>query len=712
MLFLSLSPTSWLSDVTSWIPPLCPLVCTCSRTNNLYGGGLFYNTVDCSNSNLHALPTNISSETEAIILGRNRLVLSKIKPLYKLPNLTVVDLSSNHLYTIETWPLNIPSIEFLSLARNDINFLPNRTFAAMINLKSLTVSHNSIEIIHTDGLCGLKKLRELEMSSNRIYEVNWRWFRELSSLEILDLSDNNIHTLRDTDFGNLVKLKTLELSNNHLKYIHDHCFKGLENLQELYLQDNHLKELPRTPMREFAGISVVDVSNNHIQSLLTNTLNNINVSTLRINRMTGLHLIEKHAFNNLPHLLTLELSDNKGLLYIDREAAIGLPKLQTLMVQNNNLSSLEEELVGALPSLKEIHLYGNPFVCDCATYWMWRETAYQVRNITLIDADKVTCVAPSGFKDVSVTSPALRDIPHTCPPRILNLFHTVYNTVLGDQVQIDCRAVGIPRPQIDWLLPSHKSGIINDDVTLLKSGTLADATGRVIVTSTGTLYIDYIQGIDHGQYTCLASNPKGRDERTMRLHVKNMLANVIIIRITENSITVTWKSTQYTHDYQILYKQGHTNHTYKIINIKPYMRSYTASELNPETDYEFCIAVRHNMKSMRINCTLVSTRAQNFMRGVISARDYIIGGFIGCLVTLVILICIITYLVKRYNRRKRQQDELYGDNLSQLFLASMDSMSDTTPITYENRAAEIFDDDDIEEIRCAAANASATTGIK
>ena len=72
----------------------------------------------------------------------------------------------------------------------------------------------------------------------------------------------------------------------------------------------------------------------------------------------------------------------------------------------------------------------------------------------------------------------------------------------------------------------------------------------------------------------------------------------------------------------------------------------------------------------------------------------------------------LTHVVKRYNKKKRQQEELYTDNLSQLFLASMDSMSDTTPITYENRAAEMFDDDDIDEIRSTASMASTSTSIR
>ena len=45
----------------------------------------------------------------------------------------------------------------------------------------------------------------------------------------------------------------------------------------------------------------------------------------------------------------------------------------------------------------------------------------------------------------------------------------------------------------------------------------------------------------------------------------------------------------------------------------------------------------------------------------------------------------------KYQRRKRRQqaqDDVYGDNLSQIFLSCMDtSLSDLSPVTFENKGA-------------------------
>lgn len=704
-------PTTIHPTMASWGSP-CPPHCKCeSRYHTWVQQPL--KTLDCNNIGLHELPANISLDIEAIVLANNRLRPGQLWALHRLSNLTLIDLSNNHIYTLEDWwGLGITTIAHLAFDRNQIDYLPNRTFALLSALKTLTVSQNKIEIIHNDALCGLKSLQHLDLSHNRIFEVNPRWFRELRALEVLNLNDNNIHALRDGDFMYLTGLKSLIISNNRLKHVYDSAFISLENLQELHLENNHIRELPQQPWRIFSNISSINLSNNHLENLEAGMLRDINATTLLLNGMKDLQMINKHAISNMPLLRTLEIAENTHLIYIDRDAFVNLPQLQYFRLQSNNLTALERNVIDTLPALKEMSLYGNPFVCDCNVNWLREEMKTGSRNLTFTEAENVKCKSPAQLAGSSLMSENVNNIPDKCAPRILPLFPASMNTVLGDQVRLDCRAVGEPEPQIDWLMPAHNQEV-GDQITLLKSGSFEDEAGRVVASKTGTLFIDYIQGADNGDYTCLASNPGGRDQRKMRLRVKNMRANVIIIRVTSDSVTVTWKSARFAHDYQILYRENHTNHTYKIIDIKPYMRSYTASELQPKTWYEFCIAVKHHDRSMRINCTLVSTRNSNFLElGVFTARDYIIGGAVGCVTALVLIVCVVTLAVKKYNRRRRQQEELYGDNLSQLFLASMDSMSDTTPITYENRAAEIFDDDDIEEIRSAAASARATTEVK
>ena len=59
---------------------------------------------------------------------------------------------------------------------------------------------------------------------------------------------------------------------------------------------------------------------------------------------------------------------------------------------------------------------------------------------------------------------------------------------------------------------------------------------------------------------------------------------------------------------------------------------------------------------------------------------------------ITIILCLIAHGVKHQRRKRRQQaqDDVYGDNLSQIFLSCMDtSLSDLRPVTFENKGALI-----------------------
>ena len=699
-----LSNNSTDTDGEIW-DTLCPASCSCAKRGNVYNE-ILLRTLDCSNLGLRQLPDNVSMATEAAVLDRNRLDTRDLRGLELMSNLTVLDISANHLYSLESWGLSLPNLYYLSLDRNELEYLHNCTFRGFRRLRVLSVSHNNIELMHNDAFCGLQELTNLDMSRNRIYEVTPYLFRHTASLEYLDLQENNIHNLRRGDFTYLSHLHTLYLNNNHLKHLQDSAFTGLEGLQQLYLQDNPLNVIPSQPLRQFRALELLDLSNTRVSLLKRGCLRDVNVTFLRLRRITELHLVEKGAFKHMLHLRTLELADNPFLTHLDIDSLSDLPFLEILHLNNNSLTSLDQGTIAALPSLEELHLYGNPFYCDCAILWLRDEILLQSMNLSLARVDSIQCKNPMKFKGMSINDDTLSSIPTSCSPRIINLFPPSQSVALGDSLRVDCRAVGQPRPLVDWRMPPTQQDVSRRDVT--------DGLGlieRVMVTTEGSLLLDYIQGKDHGQYTCVATNSRGRAERPLQIIIKNMAANVLILRVTQAAITVTWKSTQSTHSYELLWRPAGTNASYSAVPIKPYMRSYTANQLKASSRYEFCLAVLHNQSPVRINCTIVTTHGADFGRlGIVSTREYILGGSIGCISAIVLIGCLVTWAARRYNRRRRLQEELYGDNLSQLFLASLDSLSDTTPITYENRAAEIFDDDDIEEIRNAAAAASAATG--
>ena len=78
------------------------------------------------------------------------------------------------------------------------------------------------------------------------------------------------------------------------------------------------------------------------------------------------------------------------------------------------------------------------------------------------------------------------------------------------------------------------------------------------------------------------------------------------------------------------------------------------------------------------------------MQNPLGLQNYIAGGAIGSLLFITIILCLIAHGVKHQRRKRRQQaqDDVYGDNLSQIFLSCMDtSLSDLSPVTFENKGA-------------------------
>lgn len=79
-------------------------------------------------------------------------------------------------------------------------------------------------------------------------------------------------------------------------------------------------------------------------------------------------------------------------------------------------------------------------------------------------------------------------------------------------VRLECRAVGIPEPQRQWL-------VIDIPINRLHPSRQA----RLAVAPDGALLLSSAQRSDQGDYTCVVSNEHGRDHITYHLLVQGKL---------------------------------------------------------------------------------------------------------------------------------------------------------------------------------------------
>jgi len=181
-----------------------------------------------------------------------------------------------------------------------------------------------LRTIELGAFNGLTKLTTLSMRNNEISEITPGKFQNLNSLEALLLNNNKLEHWDSAVFSGLVNLRAIVLSGNNLQYLHPDTFVGLPNLQLLVLSNNPTLHIPTD--RNFI----------HSHSLISLFLKLCNISSL-----------SAETFANVSALELLEL-------------------------RNNNLRTLDVNILRALPKLSRLELNYNPLQCDCQLKEVWR----------------------------------------------------------------------------------------------------------------------------------------------------------------------------------------------------------------------------------------------------------------------------------------------------------------------------------------------------
>ena len=140
----------------------------------------------------------------------------------------------------------------------------------------------------------------------------------------------------------------------------------------------------------------------------------------------------------------------------------------------------------------------------------------------------------------------------------------------------------------------------------------------------------------------------------LRIHAKNV--HLLHKGIATNFITVTWNgtnSTIRTSNYLILYRRQGSNDDYGEIHLRPYMRTYTITNLAPETMYEFCIALEHTGEITKLNCMNVKTKHEMILTPKmkrLSNKSILIA--LSMTVGFMVLTCFSITLIRKWSRRK------------------------------------------------------------
>ncbi|XP_076028236.1 nischarin isoform X4 [Genypterus blacodes] len=138
-------------------------------------------------------------------------------------NLTTLDMSHNHISTIDASVKLVPKVEFLDLSHNQLSSVENLQY--LYNLVHVDLSYNAVRLLEA-AHTRLGNIKTLSLAGNQLEALSG--LTKLYSLVNLDLSHNQLAQLEEIrNISSLPCLEKLNLSSNPMCIIPDYRTKVL-----------------------------------------------------------------------------------------------------------------------------------------------------------------------------------------------------------------------------------------------------------------------------------------------------------------------------------------------------------------------------------------------------------------------------------------------------------------------------------------------------
>lgn len=192
-------------------------------------------------------------------------------------SLDQLSLARNQLTSIEPDAFDdAENLEDLDLSYNKIDNIRKNTFEKVEIMRNLSLKANLL--IEMPDLCGPASLEYLSLADNQLQVVKNESFCLMDKLKFVDLSNNQIRIIEPEAFEKQIYLEILNLSNNHLARFPNAWLTPLANLQILHVGDNQLRRLTDLGLENVktnAKLENVYLQNNLITKFDTSSLYNV-----------------------------------------------------------------------------------------------------------------------------------------------------------------------------------------------------------------------------------------------------------------------------------------------------------------------------------------------------------------------------------------------------------------------------------------------------
>ncbi|NXY02258.1 LRRN4 protein, partial [Pteruthius melanotis] len=271
-------------------------------------------TLQLTNSSLTAFPVCLPEALETLDLSNNLLEEVNGTEIANLPQLRVLSLRHNHLWSVRWGSEALSSLLKLDLSFNKLSSVPSCHGSALPNLRWLSLAGNPLIEIQPLAFSCYPQLQVLNLSATLLGQDGGRGIRE-SAFAISTDANNAMDRP-----GNSINV--LDLSGTFLEKIQPEWARDLPNLRSL-----HLTKMPR------------------------------------------LRSLDSNFFESLPGLRELHCQDSHSLGFVQTEMFDSAPHLSHLSFEHCNLSSFTPWNTSSSDGIT-ISLYGNPLLCNCQLSWL------------------------------------------------------------------------------------------------------------------------------------------------------------------------------------------------------------------------------------------------------------------------------------------------------------------------------------------------------
>ncbi|NXB04844.1 LRRN4 protein, partial [Cnemophilus loriae] len=271
-------------------------------------------TLQLTNSSLTAFPVCLPEALETLDLSNNLLEEVNGTEIANLPQLRVLSLRHNHLWSVRWGSEALSSLLKLDLSFNKLSSVPSCLGSALPNLRWLSLAGNPLIEIQPLAFSCYPQLQVLNLSATLLGQDDSRGIRESAFAISTDPSEAMNRP------GNSINV--LDLSGTFLDKIQPEWARDLASLRSL-----HLTKMPR------------------------------------------LRSLDSDFFKSLPGLRELHCQDSHSLGFVQTEMFDSAPHLSHLSFENCNLSSFNPWNTSSSVGIT-ISLYGNPLLCNCQLSWL------------------------------------------------------------------------------------------------------------------------------------------------------------------------------------------------------------------------------------------------------------------------------------------------------------------------------------------------------